>query len=288
MLQTISGLGISVDVNMVCRRVVEGEIQRIAQLRQVVVESGDPTAVHDLRVSIRKLRTAIRLFWPILNQELRSLDLQLREVFHRLGELRNLDVAILACCDFSDDVREDLVERLVQMRTLTKPKLVTLLTGPCVVDVLIRIENPVAIVPQQNVWNNDTHPIRLAHRKTVKSLRRVSHLWDLVEVHRLRRRIKRLRYAVEFFAPEMGKSAKAYAKRLEAMQNLLGKTMDQVSLSSFFERLDHLSRGETRECRNQASKMAKKATHNRKELLKFKREISGREWKVLKSATRAA
>jgi CHAD domain-containing protein len=47
-------------------------------------------------------------------------------------------------------------------------------------------------------------------------------------LHALRMRAKRLRYTVEFLEPIYGKPARAYAKRLVALQDVLGRHQDDV------------------------------------------------------------
>ena len=64
------------------------------------------------------------------------------------------------------------------------------------------------------------------HRKAVRDARDID--WrDPERRHRLRIRMKRLRYACDFFSPSFaGAAAQPYIKRLEALQDILGELND--------------------------------------------------------------
>ena len=269
------------DVMAVPARVFRSEAKIIQNLRRAAIESGDPEVIHDLRVSIRKVRTAIRMFWPVFSQEARLLDTPLRDLFHRLGEIRSLDVAITATCTFSPDVRLEILERLAELRSAEKAKLVAELSNPCVLDYLSALTNPVSLTPPPGVTSGRSHPIQIAHRQARRSYRKVVRFWDGVELHRLRRRVKRLRYTVEFFKAEYGTEAKEYATGLSDLQDGLGKTVDLLALSKLFSKLERLSRPAAKECKRQATSMASEAVTHKDLVRKAKKKLSGRAWKRL-------
>lgn len=273
---------IFVDITTVPARAFKVESQRIAGLREAVLNSGDPDSIHDLRIAIRVMRTSIRLFWALFSQEARLLDSPLQDLFHRLGAVRTVDLAIAATCKFSDDVRLEILERLSEQRRFEKKMLLDALSSGSVLDCVSAISTPVPFAPSTSAASAVKHPIWVSHRQAAKSLKRISMIWDPVEVHRLRRRIKRLRYAAEFYRLEYGEDAKAYVKGLTSAQDDLGKWIDLVSLSDLFSRLDKVSRPAAMECRHQAALMAVEAQDGTQLIRTCAKHLSGKSWLRLK------
>lgn len=88
----------------------------------LLLQHRDPEAMHQLRVAIRRLRTALWLFRPAINDEERSaINDQLRRLTRELGVARNIDV-ILASMGAGDPARahlererERLYARIIRM-----------------------------------------------------------------------------------------------------------------------------------------------------------------------------
>lgn len=264
-------------------RVFGGESDKVEGYRKSVLQSGDPEAVHDLRISIRKIRTAIRLFWPILSTEARSLDVPLQELFRSLGEVRNLDIAIAASNECSPDLRWEIRNRLQESRAKANEVCLLALQTTNVLDTLLAIPDPVSLIPKAGVLDGETHPIRVTNRQAVKSFRKVEKSWETSEVHRLRRRIKRFRYALEFFAPEIGSDAKVLVKRLKDLQDVLGSTIDLVTLSHIYAQLPGLSPAADAEAKHRAKQMAQRARETRNSLPDCKGVFAGTAWKRLET-----
>jgi len=69
--------------------------------------------------------------------------------------------------------------------------------------------------------------LRKGHLKTMKKARRIE--WEnAAERHLLRIRVKRLRYACEYFEPCFRAPGSAYVARLKALQELLGELNDMA------------------------------------------------------------
>jgi inorganic triphosphatase YgiF len=60
---------------------------------QIVLESSDPEGPHQMRIGLRRLRTALRVFRPAFDSKaLRQLGRELRDIAQLAGEVRDLDV----------------------------------------------------------------------------------------------------------------------------------------------------------------------------------------------------
>jgi len=92
-----------------------------------LVRTGDEEAVHKLRVSIRRLQQALRLFGQYFDEaNVRKLRKQLRELMRAAAEVRNRDVAgaLLAKLGASPQLQERLEaerrEWMLELRVLAR------------------------------------------------------------------------------------------------------------------------------------------------------------------------
>ena len=76
-------------------------------------KSADEDAVHKMRVSIRRLQQAIRLFKQYLDSEgIASLKVELRGIMKLAGEVRNRDIAMRLVSKAGGDVADFEAERI--------------------------------------------------------------------------------------------------------------------------------------------------------------------------------
>src|ERR1044071_902153 len=75
-------------------------VTRFAELQSfhdAALDWSDPEGVHSMRVASRRLRSALRDFMPYVRKRgLTSVQKRLKSVADALGEVRDLDVAIMA------------------------------------------------------------------------------------------------------------------------------------------------------------------------------------------------
>jgi inorganic triphosphatase YgiF len=109
------------------RRIVQAAGDQIVAHRRAVLDTEDPTAAHQLRIALRRLRSALRAFRPLHHASaLRELADHARALGHCVGELRDADVLIeeiyAPVADAIDDaggmarVREALLAHRVEAR----------------------------------------------------------------------------------------------------------------------------------------------------------------------------
>ena len=76
-------------------RILRHSFQHFLDNYPAVTLAGEPEGIHQMRVAIRRLRSAIRMFGPVLRlEDPRGLFQTLRRLFTRLGEMREADVFI--------------------------------------------------------------------------------------------------------------------------------------------------------------------------------------------------
>ncbi|MBL8376786.1 MAG: CHAD domain-containing protein [Burkholderiales bacterium] len=194
----------------------------------------DPEYVHQMRVGLRRLRSALRLFRGhehLLSRRDRQAVKTLGRV---LGGVRDLDVfaADIAGAGLAPAARRAALARLEPPRARAREKLLAWLDGPR----HARLEQRLALSLAADrpgggaaVLPFAVRALERAHRPLARAVRDIAAL-DEPALHALRIEVKRARYAAEFFAT-LGweRPAGAYARALAALQDALGRINDMAS-----------------------------------------------------------
>jgi len=205
----------------------------------LVLETGKAEPLHQARVGLRRLRSALSLFNPLLTGDGRTeqLRVELRWLAAALGRVRNLD-ALIPRVDAGVSVQLQAVRECALAHlhgelasTRTRLLMINLAEWLALGSWWTRPADPE--LANQNVlaFAGD---LLDASRKRVK--RRGKGLASLDDEHRHRMRIeaKKLRYATEFFAalyPEKKARRRhtAFRRALEDLQDHLGELNDLVT-----------------------------------------------------------
>jgi inorganic triphosphatase YgiF len=203
------------------------------------IASEDPEYIHQMRVATRRLRACLRLFAPLLPADYADgLLPPLREMMGLLGNARDLDVLLTAICapvtaalpgeprlaalaGIVTDHRH--AARLSAVRHLESREF-----GRFMVRIAARLHRQVPANPEAPASIGDFAAARLRRlRHKVRTLAENAQLDDPVSLHALRIGIKRLRYAMEFFATlAHGKAQRKQAAWLAEIQDTLGELND--------------------------------------------------------------
>lgn len=91
--------------------------RELLQQRQLVLDSWEQEAIHDLRVASRRLRTVLELLPPwIGSKRMRRLRRPIRSLTRELGRLRNLDETLKYLTGLQDKALLPLMTQLEQQR----------------------------------------------------------------------------------------------------------------------------------------------------------------------------
>lgn len=193
----------------------------------------EPEGLHKARVALRRLRSALQGFAPILDRrEARKLSRRARDLFRILGPLREADVAVESFA--TEGNRDELAARAVALRGDTRDRL--------------RVEGAdafaakvEALLRSGRLLDDDPAARRLARSDAPllgalalqEAWTRVLAYGDSIEAlgeeprHDFRKNMKTLRYLTEFFVPVMaGRKPGKFIKRLEKLQEDLGELND--------------------------------------------------------------
>lgn len=199
-------------------------------------ENDNPEFVHQARVAIRRLRSAIRVWKPRLPQDfVARFDPQWQALARQLGEARNWDVftgetlpSVLAAFPESGvaaRLSHYAAARCVSSREAAR----ALLKSVDYSRLLLEFTAAVLALPEGRAHRLEAFaPRRLEKRaQQVRQLAEEALSGDAASRHRLRVAYKRLRYALEFFAPLFpGAALRDYHVAASGLQEMLGELND--------------------------------------------------------------
>jgi CHAD domain-containing protein len=226
--------------DLVCHAIAAA-VARIMRHDPGVRIGDDPEDVHQARVGTRRLRSDLRTFAPLLQEEwLSPLRDELRWLAGVLGAVRDADVLLerlrrQAATLPEPDTRglAPIFRRLAKERDQARAELLEALHSPryvALLDRLVEAADRPAFRKPAKAHAAEVVPGLVAGpwkklRKAVEALPDDPPPDDL---HQIRILAKRARYAAEAAAPLVGKKATALAKALADLQTVLGDHQDAM------------------------------------------------------------
>jgi inorganic triphosphatase YgiF len=231
-----------------CRAHVQGNVPGTLQSR-------DPEFLHQLRVGLRRLRSVLRTFSPLVTRNsVRPLTRELRSIVSRLASARDWDVfhAMLSKEIAPPAARPPELARLLRKvrarRSAARAQAREALASAAFQKFLLHLMRWMEQAPwrgspelrhaaAQAVAQYGRRALARQERKTMRHADRID--WsDPAARHRLRILVKRLRYACEFFSDILpSRAARRYLNRLESVQDVLGELNDIAVARRLLEEL---------------------------------------------------
>ena len=210
-----------------------------AQLRAILANDPgtrlgrDPESLHDMRVAVRRSRALLRAGSKLYVDDVTPFADELRWLGEKLGAVRDLDVLVdrlrprVEELDAADrPAARAMLRTLERRRTSARTALLKALASDRYLTLLDRFEETVdGLAPSGAGLTVDD----LAHRELRKLRKRVRATGDDAhddELHALRKRGKRVRYAYELAGDD------SVVKRAKAFQDVLGEHQDSVVAES--------------------------------------------------------
>ena len=203
----------------------------------------DPEGVHDLRVATRRLRAALAILGDAFAVDLDVPRAELRWIAAELGAVRDLDV-LLAELDRWEAGLPARREALAPLRVILHDQrdaargemllALNLQRYAALLEDLRALLDESALAPGADDDGRATAAVvlRATHRKFRRAARRTTIGAPPEAWHKLRIRGKRLRYAIEFLAPVLGRPAERALTTLKRVQDLLGELQDAAVAST--------------------------------------------------------
>ena len=225
----------------VVQRAMATAVERIIRHDPGVRIGDDPEDVHQARVGTRRLRSDLRTFAPLLDEDwLAPLRDELRWLGGALGTVRDTDVLMERLRRQAATLPEPdvgalapLFRRLAKDRDDARAALLEALEGPryvALLDSLVAAASAPRCRPAAKGRAADVVPGLVAGpwRKLRKAVEALPKDPPDADLHQIRILAKRARYAADAAAPLAGKKAAAFAGALAGLQTVLGDHQDAV------------------------------------------------------------
>jgi triphosphatase len=243
------------------RTIVFGCVGQLQANEAGVIAATDAEYLHQARVAMRRLRSALTVFRPgFPRSAFEAVVSELRWLDRALGPARDWDVFALATLPrialaFPQDAGlQALAEHTQRLRNAANRAAGEALQSSRYTVLLLKLLGVFYRQPWLAIADEQTYAARAApleafardvlsrrHRKVVKTgrhlIRAEEHESDHVALHQLRIQIKKLRYASEFFSALYERKVKAYTAALAGLQELLGGLNDAATVERLCEAL---------------------------------------------------
>jgi triphosphatase len=216
-----------------------------------LLETDAPEAVHQLRVALRRMRSALRIVEKASpSPELAGLRDEAKRIASSFGEARACDVFLEAALAGplqpasrpagSEELLAVIATRRRNAYAAARAALQDAATGVFVLELqrFLAGDGRVAGEPALSARDFARHSLDALHAKVGARGRDMPDLAD-EERHKLRIALKNLRYAAEFFAPLFGHSKRTLklVQHASRLQDLLGAHNDAATAATFVNEL---------------------------------------------------
>jgi CHAD domain-containing protein len=225
----------------VIRRAIALSVIRLILHDPVVRIDVDPEGVHQTRVATRRLRSDLRTFRPLLahtwSEPLRD---ELGWIARILGDVRDGDVLLDRLQQRASELpaseqaaTEPVLTTLQESRDAAHAKLLETFRGDRylqLLDRLVEAASAPSLLPSADEQAAEAVPrlVRRPWHALAKRAKRLGAEPRDEQLHDIRIRTKRVRYAAEAVAPIVGKPARAFSHAAAFLQDVLGDLNDSV------------------------------------------------------------
>ena len=241
-------------VNEALRAIVASLMVHLRANEDGVLASDDPEYVHQMRVAVRRLRSALRLFPGSASAGLHGKHARtLKKLADRLGRVRDLDVfaASVSGVAVLSRARENQVIAAIRAQSrVARDDARSCLRSADYAQLMSRIALWLLAQPRHPTATRlpalARHELAGRHKAMMRHAARFARL-AAEKRHRLRIEVKHARYAAEFFAGLFDhRAAQSYANALAKLQDLLGSLTDINTAQALLRELG--CDGKTRDC----------------------------------------
>ncbi len=208
----------------------------------------DPSAddLHQLRVALRRLRTLLWVWRPLLKRDMAVLERgYLKRVGAAAGSARDWDIAAQMLGELDIEANTGAAGRLNAARIAARDSACATLTAAdlrhALREMLHKVNQALNTAPRRtSIEGLAQDRVRAARQDLKKRVRRAGRAAksDYAAWHDVRKAAKRLRYTLEFFAPILPRRDVQRLKPLKKIQKRFGYLNDAVAT----ERLLHAHR----------------------------------------------
>jgi CHAD domain-containing protein len=232
----------------VVRRAIALSVIRLILHDPVVRLDVDLEGVHQARVATRRLRSDLRTFRSLVEPDFATtVRDELGWLAATLGEVRDGDVLLQRLRGRAAELPEAeragaaaVLATLEQDRDAAHARLVETLRSARYVELLdrlVRAANAPALLESADAQAIDVVPglVRRPWHKLAKRVKALDESPSDKQLHEIRIRTKRVRYAADAVTPIVGKQARSFARAAAGLQEALGDLNDAVVAAGWLD-----------------------------------------------------
>jgi len=244
----VSDLAAEATAGDVVRHAIALSVIRLILHDPVVRLDVDPEGVHQARVATRRLRSDLRTFRSLIEQDFATaVRDELGWLAAILGEVRDGDVLLERLRGRAAELPEEeragthaVLATLEQDRNAAHARLLETFGSTRYVELLerlVRAANAPAVLEIADAPALDVVPalVRRPWHKLAKRVKALNESPSDGQLHEIRIRTKRVRYAAEAVAPIVGKQARGFARAAAGLQEALGELNDAVVAAKWLD-----------------------------------------------------
>jgi len=218
--------------------VLDSSVRQVLVNRRAVLETDDPEAAHQLRIGLRRLRSALRALRQLVDRaSLRAFELSARDIGRHVGRLRDADVLISGIQAPAEAAAADktgfseLHQALMRNREAKRDDVRHVLSGPQWTKLQLYLTLWPRMLEEidglnKPITKHARKVLAKAWKKPAKLGRHLERL-DSAQRHEMRKALKKLRYQAEFMAPLFEKrKSEQFIHQLKALQDVFGYIND--------------------------------------------------------------
>lgn len=204
--------------------------RRVRALQPRLLAADDREDLHDARVAVRRMRSYLRTFGPVLDAawaaELRA---RLMRLDGCLSEVRDLDVLSEMVAGRDDAVPARVRAEREAKRAIARDELAHERSQSLLAELEVAAQRPrFRSGARRSAKRGVRRLLARVWKRAQRRVRRVGRAPSDAELHRIRIAAKHVRYAAEAYASVDGKRAHALARRAGRLQGILGRRHDAV------------------------------------------------------------
>lgn len=214
--------------------------QFLPNMAAIADEVAEPEHIHQARVSLRRLRSALKHFSGWSGELNPVWEEQIAELFRKLGDTRDEDAIRTEVLPVIQ--QHGSPELLLPVSVQPSKELSTIFTSAETIKLLLDL---LAFAYSEEDSKNKTAGLKKhikksldkLHHKVISNAEHFSEL-EVTEQHKIRKTAKQLRYCVEFISslyPD--KKVQQYLKHLQPVQNTLGQYNDLFIAEGIFNKV---------------------------------------------------
>lgn len=187
-----------------------------------------PEGIHDMRVAVRRVRTALKIFKKWLPKNAKKMGSELKSFSGVLGKKRDLDIFSEFTLPFVN-AESIFFQKLARKKDRASKQASAILQSKNHLKLIEELENIKSDKTKKEALEVAKNRIQKTLSTVLKIASTIDSKVDDKTLHRLRICIKKLRYICEFFADLFHNQFAVFIEKSKQLQDILGDHQDAIT-----------------------------------------------------------